>query len=764
MIRRTLLGSVATLILVTIVAWFGGRAWLARSVAQQSGTALVPGLDAPVEVTFDAKGIPQVWASTSNAAIETLGWLHASERLFQMELIRRVAEGRLAELFGAKALPLDSLARQMGFARRGRRDVQDLDPATRAMLEHYVAGINAWIARAPVLPPEFVMLRTQPAPWTLDDVAAVAIYQTWFASALMDKNTEYRDLLTRLGPSARKLVGAYDEWSPATVPDRKVAAGADRYGMALASNSWVIAPGRSASGAALHESDPHLQTDQAPGLWYIAGLHARDGLDVVGVTAPGLPFVAMGHNATIAWAFTVAPVDLLDEYREHFAPGDTLRARTSTGWAPVRVIPESIFVKGEPTARVLQVLETPRGVVTERQGDSGVSVHWAGFDFSAASLLAHGDSLMRATDFGAFRRAVTGFAALSVNWTYSDVHGHIGYQLGTPIPIRDTTDPFVLHNAADPNAEWRGYRALEDTPHAYDPVAGWLATCNNQAVPADWPYRLPGFYDDYRIVRAAELLSGKDRWSADDVQQMQGDVVSVGALRFRALMASGAEKGGHPELAARIRGWTGESTAGDILAALYAYWRRDLTRELFEDELGARWQEGEPLVDGVISGNVKEIIDDHRTSEVEDAADISARAFTSAIDEARGRTLGQVQTLTVRHPLAVVSLLDRWLHLTRGPYPMGGDPTTLDASYRTYDAGTGTFRVIVGPSMRFVLDWAHPDDFSMTIPLGESGNPLSPHFDDFLGIHSAGGRWIVPFSRDSVASSAVSTLRLEPGR
>lgn len=760
MIRRALLGVAATLIIIVVGAWFGGRAWLARSVARERGTTLLPDLSAPVEVTFDSKGIPQVWASTSGDAIEALGWLHASERLFQMELIRRVAEGRVAKLFGAKALPLDTIARRMGFARQGRQDARELDTTTRRMLERYVAGINAWIGHAPVLPPEFVLLRTHPAPWTLDDIAAVAIYQTWFASALMDKNAEYRDLLSRLGPSAGKLVGAYDEWSPATVPDRKVAAGADRYGMALASNSWVIAPARSVSGAALHESDPHLQTDQAPGLWYIAGLHAKDGLDVVGVTAPGLPFVAMGHNGAIAWAFTVAPVDLLDEYREHFAAGDTLRVRTPTGWAPVRVIPESIFVKGERAPRVLQVLETPRGVVTERRGDSGVSVHWAGFDFSAASLLAHGDSLMRATDFGTFRRAVTGFAALSVNWTYSDIHGHIGYQLGTPIPIRDTANAFVLHDAADPNAGWRGYRALDDTPWAYDPVAGWIATCNNQAVSADWPYKLAGFYDDYRIVRAAALLSGRDRWSADDVQHMQGDVVSVGALRFRALMASGAEKAGHPDLAAKIRGWTGESTAGDTLAALYAYWRKDLTRELFEDELGSRWQEGEPLVDGVITGNVQGIIDDHRTPQVEDAGDISARAIGRAIDQAQDRTLGQVQTLTVRHPLAVVSLLDRWLHLTRGPYPIGGDPTTLDASYRAYDASTGTFRVIVGPSMRFVLDWAHPDDFSMTIPMGESGNPLSPHFDDFLALHRAGGRWVVPFGRDSVASRTVSTLWL----
>ena len=760
-LRRALTFAVVIAALIVLGA-LAGRWYLAWSVAQESGTVTAAGLGAPVQITFDAKGVPQVWAATSDDAIYALGWLHASERLFQMELIRRVAEGRVADLFGVRAVPLDTVARRMGFARRGHRDVQDLDPATRRMLEHYVAGINTWVAATRVLPPEFVLLQVHPAPWTLDDVAAVAIYQTWFANALMDKNTEFRDLLGRLGPGAAKLVGAYDTWSPATVPERPVAAGAGRYGMALASNSWVIAPGRSASGAALHASDPHLQVDQAPGLWYIAGLHTRDGLDVVGITAPGLPFVAMGHNATIAWAFTVAPVDIMDEFREHFAPGDPLRVRTPTGWAPVRVTPESIAVKGESTPRVLQVMETPRGIVNERHGDSGISVHWAGFDFSAASLLAHGDSLMRAADFGAFRRAVTGFAALSVNWTYSDIHGHIGYQLGTPVPVRDTTDPFLLRDAADPHSGWRGYRRLSETPYAYDPPSGWLATCNNQAVPADWPYALPGFYDDYRIVRASRLLSAKDRWTTTHVARMQLDVVSSGALRFRALMADGADRGGRHRLATQVRAWTGESTARDTLAGLYAYWRRDLTRALFEDELGPRWPEGDPLVDGVISGQVASIIDDHRTPVLEDAAAISARALDQAIIEARDRPLGQVQTLTIRHPLAASRLLDLWLHLTRGPFPIGGDPATLDASYRAYDPATGAFRVIVGPSMRFVLDWAHPDDFSITIPLGESGDPLSPHFDDFFAIHSAGGSWTVPISRDNVEARSVTHLTLRP--
>ncbi|HEU4763169.1 MAG TPA: penicillin acylase family protein [Gemmatimonadales bacterium] len=760
MIRRVAGVVLAAVILFAAGLWFGGRWYLARSVAPESGSLATPDLTRPVEITFDAKGIPQVWAATDGDAFYALGWLHASERLFQMELIRRVAEGRLAELLGPALYPTDVRARQMGFARKAHRDLAGLDSASRALLERYLAGINRRIATAPVLPPEFAVLGTRPAPWTLDDVAAVAIYQTYFASALMDRTEDYRKLLDALGPAAAAVLGTYDAWSPSTVPP----SGAFPFRMTLASNSWVVSPRRSASGGALHESDPHLQIDQAPGLWYAAGLHSAEGLGVVGVAAPGLPFVAMGHNAAISWAFTVAPVDIVDEYREHFDPRDHGRVRAVGGWAPVRTVAESIAVRGERRPRVLLVRETPRGVITEAAGDSAISTHWAGFDLPATGIISNGFRLMRASDFAGFRRAVTGFGALSVNWTYADARGHIGYQLGTPVPIRDTGSTFALRDAADPRAAWRGFRPLAETPYAYDPAAGWLATCNNQAVPPRWPYPLPGFYDDYRIVRASQLLSAKASYDTADMRRIQLDLVSSGAVRFRGLMAAGAERTGRDALARAIGAWDGDASAGDTLATLYQYWRRDLTRELFEDELGSRWPLADPLTDATITRNVAALVDDHRTPAVETPADISARALTVALREAAGRPLGKVQTLTIRHPLAVSRLLDRWLHLTRGPYPWPGDPSTLDASFRVYDSTTATFRTIVGPSMRFILDWAHPDAFSLTLPLGESGNPLSPHFDDFFALHRAGGAWTVPFTRDSVYARAVSVLRLVPGR
>jgi penicillin amidase len=248
---RWLLLLVAALTLIATGAWFGGRAWLARSVASYAGEIALAGLDAPIEITFDARGIPHVWADTDQDLRYATGWLHASERLFQMELTRRMARGELSELFGAAALELDTEQRRLGFAWQVAREAAALPDSTRAALAQYVAGVNAWIDHTPMLPPEFVLLGTTPRPWTVEDVLVVGFYQTWYSLSLMDRGADYRELFATLGADASRLAAAVQRWSPPTVPSP-----APR--MATASNSWVLGPARTRSGAALHASDPHL--------------------------------------------------------------------------------------------------------------------------------------------------------------------------------------------------------------------------------------------------------------------------------------------------------------------------------------------------------------------------------------------------------------------------------------------------------------------------------------------------------------------------
>ena len=768
-----LLGVLAALALVLVAsAWFGGRAYLRRSVAQYEGSVAVPGPGAEIEVLFDARGVPQVYARTDADARFALGWLHASERLFQMELTRRMARGELSEIFGAIAAELDEEQRRLGFAWQNARDIGSLDPAVRANMEQYLAGVNAWIAQAKPLPPEFVILGFKPRPWTVEDVSVVGFYQSWFSLTLMDKGKDYREVFGRLGGDASRLANAVHAWSPATVPLTQAAPK-----MTKASNSWVVAPRHSASGAAIHASDPHLELSSAPGLWYAVGLHSAEGLEMVGVSAPGFPAITMGHNGTVSWAFTVAPVDLVDDYNEVIEGADTPtpRVRTADGWAPVLVQAETILVKGE-APRIARILRAPRGPVMSVRGDTALVLHWSGYDLPAWSVMAGVNALDRVKDFEGFRRAVTNLGSLAVNWTYADKQGNIGYQLGAPIPVRDGYDTFVPQSGTDARAQWRGYRPLEERPFALNPAQGWLATTNDQVVGDAYPYPIPGYYDLARKTRIAAILSaavrgtdttgtapdGKVGVAAMTTAQM--DLVSGNAVRWRLLAATAAERAGNAAAATSLREWNGRLAVTDTAATLWAYWWHAMPRELFEDELGADWPKAASLTLAALSDSAEAFADDARTPDRETLEAIAVRAMRKALAERWQRPFGEMQTLTVRHPLASVAALDKWLGLTRGPIAIGGDDATLDAAFARFDTTTRALHDEAGPSMRFVLDWADVDGFTLSRHLGQSGNPLSPHFADFLEPHLAGEAWPMPFTRAKVEARAVTTLRIVPAR
>ena len=708
------------LIAVALAAWFGGRAFLARSVPPREG-AVRANVSQPVVVTFDAKGIPQIWAKTDADAFFAMGWLHASDRLFQMELVRRLSRGELSEVFGAVAFDADVHQRRIGFARRAR--AAKLDGPARDAMQRYADGVNTFIADARLLPPEFVVLGLKPRPWTIEDCLAISGYQTWFSHELMDQDGKVQKLVEKLGVQATTLANASHPWSPPTVPDLRITG---------ASNSWVVAPSRSSSGAALHASDPHLSIDQAPGLWYLAGLHSEEGLNVVGVTYAGAPFVVMGHNDHIAFSFTVASVDVIDSF--HDAPRNVLR--------------EEIRVKGEDRPRVLEVKQGARGVMI----DDTTSLHWAGFDFEPAAAVDAAWRLQKTRDFAAFRSVVTRFGALDANWIYSDRAGNIGYQLGAPIPIRDY-DSYVRQQASDPRTAWRGYRALDETPHAFNPPQGFLASSNNQPVGEGFPYRIPGFYDPWRIARATTILEKLSSASPREMQAMQLDLTSGLAARWKGLAAQGAKAAGLGEEARMLESWDARMNPDSRAATLFAAWWRRLPRAIFEDELSHDWDTGRVLLEQTLT-NPPPAIDDRRTPQVETTIEIAARAMREARDIAAGRTWGEACSLTIRHPLASVRVLDWWLRLNRGPFPGWGDPGTLNANFFSYREESKAFRTHVGASMRFVLDWKDPDTFSLSGALGQSGNPFSPHYDDFLGVTS----WNVPFTRERVFANATSQV------
>ncbi|MGK7296908.1 MAG: penicillin acylase family protein [Candidatus Wenzhouxiangella sp. M2_3B_020] len=746
-LRRVLIATILSVVALLAAAWFGGRVALERSLMPTEGTLELAALQGEVEVLFDDRGIPRIYAETDFDALTALGWLHAGERLFQMELLRAVAAGRLSEIVGPAALESDLLHRQYGFARRIRERPPELPPQIDALLDGYVAGINARIDAELPLPPSFALLGRSPEPWTVSDVLTLAYYQTWYPTTLVQRlAAAWRETASVHGRPAAEWLHELPAWGVPTVPTQR---------MTDASNTWVVAPEKSASGHALHASDPHLDYTMAPGLWYAAGIHSDETLDVVGVTAPGLPFVAMGHNGRIAFAFTVAPVDLHEVYRFERSPGREDLLVGPDGRFPIVERTETIAVRDreEPVVRTIET--TRHGMVVERAAGHVEVLHWAGFDLPVSRLVANGLAINRATDFDRFRAAASDMGALSVNWSYSDRKGGIGYVQSTPIPRRRHEVFYTTLDGADPVNHWNGFVPPAERPWAFNPGQGWLANSNNHAA-VDSPWPMPGFYKHLRMRRAVAELSAGDAFTPSDMRAMQMDYTSDRALAWKGWLADIADETGRDGLADELRDWDGAMRAESDIAGLFTLWWQFLPVHLFEGSELADWRFGRTLLDDWMHVP---------PGDFELAVMSREEAARRALDDAlRGglRPLGRIQTLTIAHPLAQAGLLDAWLDLSRGPMPIGGGPGSLNVTYHRFDTDAERLYAAAGASMRFVMDWADPDAFTLNLTMGQSGHPLSPHFDDFLPAFLDGTPWTVPFSEDAVRAASVDRIALRP--
>lgn len=765
--KKIIVRIVGVIIALFLSVWFGGRIILSTSTADYSGEIKLAGLLEPVEITFDSKAIPQVWAKNNHDMYYALGWLHASERLFQMELVRRLVQGRLSEMFGKVAFDMDKYQRTIGFYSKAASDEKSLLQSDRKILLAYCRGINTWIEQKSILPPEFVLLGVTPEKWKPKDCLAIFLYQTWFAHALVDHDVDYNTLFNKLGEKLGPLFSEYLKWSPPTIHDsfiKKIfGENSPQFQMSLASNSWVVSKEKSVTGKPIHASDPHLAINSFPGFWYIVGLHSNEGIDILGITTPGIPAVVMGHNKTSAFAFTVASVDLVDYYTERKNPNDSLQVLSPEGYKNIKVVKDSIFIKDQKFPAYINILHGINGPVVEKDSLFYVTLKWSGFDFNTAKIFNNSIRLQEVNNFSDFRTIVTGFGALDVNWTYSDKNGNIGYQLGAPIPIRNFKNSFVRLAAEDKNNQWIGYRKLDETPYLLNPKEGWLATCNNQIVSDNWKYEIPGFYDPYRIIRITELLNSKIKFSVKDIQKFQMDRISGKAIQWKPLMLNSAKSLNDKTLIKNITDWNGSVAADSKIGGLFELWLQYLTKGIFVDNLGKNWQTANTIIDKFLTNPIPEIVDNSNTKDrVETLLDISIIALKKAKNLLGSKTYGDFCSLIIRHPLSQVKILNYWLDLNRGPFINGGDAGTLNSDFIKFNKSNNSFSSVVGPSMRFVLDWNEVDSFTINTNTGQSGNPLSKHYDDFIKTMRSGNRWVVPFSKTKVYAEKESLLNLLP--
>jgi penicillin amidase len=779
-----------------------GLAGLYRLLLRQPQTPLdgvtsLAGLALDVEVIRDHAGVPHIYAATEGDLYFALGYVHAQDRLWHLELNRRLALGRLSEIFGETTLTVDRFARRLGLVHVAKAELAALDPFYRALADAYAAGINAFLTvHRARLPLEFRLLRFRPEPWDPSDTLAIGKMLAWLLSTNWDTEWFRAQLVERLGPEiAAELEPGYPAGHPLTVPPgmsygglnvsllEEFQAAQRELGLlsSAMSNAWAIAPSRSATGAAILASDPHLRP-QMPSLWYEAHL-VGPGVDVIGATMPGIPAVLIGHNQQIAWGITASFVDTQDLFVERLHPEDPAQYATPDGWELLRIRREEIRVRGRSEPVVEEVQET-------RHGPSLTPLLPGETRFLAVQcpVLQAGVSapgwfkLNRAASWEEFRAALAEMD-VALSFVYADRAGNIGFQLSGRVPRRRKGTGLLPSPGWDASYDWDGLLPFDELPSVLNPPSGYVVTANNRLVDDSYPHHLShDWIDGFRALRIENLLQAREKHTLDDIAAIQLDLYSEAARRIVDAYADvESDDPVEARALAHLRHWDFRLTPESPAATIYVALHQRLLQNVFGTRLGSlrgRYIGSEPA-EGIagsayparVTGYLIELLQRAdpswltRHTTFDSWVALKRTSLAQALGELRARLgddmdtwrWGRLHQLRFDHVLGRVKPLDRLF--CRGPYPVGGDgdtPCQIALAPGSYAATEWV------PSYRQIVDLGDLSQSRSIHTTGQSGLPGSPHYDDFIPLWLQGRYHPMLFDRQAILDDLEHMLVLRP--
>lgn len=768
------------------------RLLLGQRFPTTTGSLEVAGIDRPVVIRRDRYGITYVEAEGDTDAWYGLGFCHGQDRAFQLETLSRLVRGTTAELIGPPMLPLDRLSRRIGFQRVADGQLEALDDDTRAMLEAYARGVTDGATVGCARPAhEFALLRAQPTPYRASDALGVLLIMAFSLASNWDSELARLKVLTEDGPEAlANLDPAYPEWLPVTAPPgaparRAVDRLADDLAVFLAtvgpgggSNNWAIASTRTATGRPILANDPHL-APVLPPYWYLA--HVRTPAWVVaGASFVGAPGFPVGHNGTAAWGVTAGLIDNTDLFVEELS-ADGRSVRRGDAFVPCEVHRETIQVKGEEPVEE-EVLMTPRGPIIgpALEGEVGaisMCATWLTPRPIRGLLGIH-----TARTFEEFRRAFEQWPSLPLNMVYADVEGTIGWQLVGEAPRRRKGWGTLPLSGSDPEVGWEEESVpFEAMPHLIDPEAGFVATANNKPVREDDdPFLGVDWIDGYRQARIVEALEGREDWDLAGAQALQMDQHSLPWRDLReAVLAVPAESDDVRRALDMLKAWDGTVAADVPAATLFEFLVAEMVQRIVKTRAprATAWALGKGFTSlvphslfavrrvGQLVRFVREQpggwFERSWPEELADALATAMRRLREQYGEDVGRwAWGQVRPLTLHHAVGERAPFDRIFNL--GPFPWGGDANTVgQAGFGPDDPTANPFFIA---SLRYVVDVGNWEENRLALPGGQSGNPVSPHYDDLLPLWQRGEGVPIAWSPTRVEQIAPTVLRLEPGR
>ncbi|MGB2752166.1 MAG: penicillin acylase family protein [Pyrinomonadaceae bacterium] len=762
------------------------------SFAQGNVTKLtVAGLKAEVTVTRDGRGIPYIEAKNDADLYFAQGYVTAADRLWQMDLMRRVARGETAELFGQQALEGDKRWRRFGFAELTETAAKYMTGEPRVAMEAYASGVNAFIATLDdkTMPVEFKILQYKPRRWTTADslvigaVLADALSNTWQTDLLRQQlsvlpKEKFADLTNPLTPYDVVLYGK--DTKPATVAaavgthpvsseifalaqkdedlrkDSLEMVGLYAEGLA-ASNNWVVSGKRTADGKAMLANDPHL-APSAPGVWYLASLQSPT-VHAAGVSVPGIPAIIIGHNDKIAWGMTNVGPDVQDIYLETIE-GDmasgTAKVRTTTGVETLKTRKEKINVRGnllkpDMSPVDLDVYETRNGPIVMTDGGKSYSLKWTALDPKNLSV-GNYFKLNRAGNWQEFQNALKNYGGATQNFVYADVKGNIGWYASGQIPLRRKGDGSLPYDGATADGDWTGVIPFAELPHLYNPPSGFIVTANQRIAGTGYKYQqMTRVYGSNRARRIYDLLSMNKKVSMDDSRDIQHDVYNWShVLLAKAIVAGGFASA---DTIGVLKDWDGKMTPDSRGAVLANEIRNCVNSKIADDN--------KPVPAGLINAKIFDLAVREQPArwlpsayktygELYKACDASVRTSLAANktygSDPAGWVWGKTFMSRFGHQLAAAPLI-------------GGQFATPNVGI----AGSGyTPNVGSSVSMRLIASPGNWDATRHGIPLGQSGDPKSPHYKDQFESWRTGTPSIFPFSKAAITAAAKETWVLSP--
>ncbi len=612
---KIIIGVFLSFIIVLSVFIAGSFYMLDRTLPEYSGIKEVNFVSNDISIYRDNYAIPYVYAENKNDMYFALGYLHAQERLFQMDLSRRAGEGRLSEIIGSKAIPFDKMFRTLQLYKIVKEHFSYLEPNTKSILVSYTNGVNEFIKNnSEKFTIEFDILGYKPYLWEPEHSMLIAKLMAWELNISWWSDIAFTHLIQKLGvEKVRGIMPEFDENGPTIIPE-----GMEKYanvpldlikvdrdfrnligsvGTHIGSNNWVVNGNRSTSGKPIIANDPHLSFT-APGKWYIAVLRSPE-VNVEGVTLPGIPAVVIGKNQNISWVLTNVMADDADFYIEKLDSTKT-KYLLDGEWKDLITVDDTIMVKDSVDV-VFQIRKNHRGPIISdihpynkmfpnvEQSNVDISMRWTALE---ASNENNAFALVNsATNWDEFRNGLKNFDAPGQNFVYADVEGNIGYKAGVKLPKRKSNSTSFVYDGTSTTNDWTSFVDFNENPQLFNPPSGFIASANNKTIKS-FPYHITNVWEpDSRITRITELLESKKKHSKEDFKKYQIDFFShyakdITPFILNVLKNHSSENKNVNDANRILRNWDFVFTPYSQVPTIYSVFYQELLKNIFKDEMG----------------------------------------------------------------------------------------------------------------------------------------------------------------------------------